>query len=281
MAVATPTSWPTVVVPPLLPTLAATPVATPMPATTTTPAPVPTSAPLTSLTTATATVVGRAAPTREQVSTPTPTPVPPANPSPTPIPPPSEFGEFWNRAKVGQDGEPFPSCGDSIFTHPVVEPDDATPFLWVEDVYPHEQMVYWATPRLNDEGFQPAGVLNSEQVQLYAPADIYFMQVWRGVRESHDGGTSEDWGKLTVICDGYSLSWGHVGRPIEEILDAVRKTVPVEWSSCPMSTSEEALVTTEVGDCVWRVFFNPPISAGTPSGNPAASQRDLTLVFSC
>lgn len=31
-----------------------------------------------------------------------------------------------------------------------------------------------------------------------------------------------------------------------------------------MSTTEEALVTTEVGECRWNLFFNPPIRAGTP-----------------
>ena len=194
----------------------------------------------------------------------TPSPFPTATPSPIPIPAPSGSEIFWNRAKVGEDGEPFPSCGDSIFTHHVVDPENATPFFWVEDVYPHEHMIYWATPRLNEEDFQPGGLPNTEQVQLYAPADIYSMQVRRTVRESGDGGTYEEWSNLTVICEGYSLFWGHLGKPPKEILVEVRKHVPVSWSNCPVSTTEDALVTTEVGTCVWRVFFDPPISAGMP-----------------
>ena len=211
----------------------------------------------------------------EVEATATPSPVPTATPSPTPIPAPI----FWNRAKVGQDGEPFPSCGDSIFTHHVVDPENATPFFWVEDVYPHEHMIYWATPRLNEEGFQPGGVPNTEQVQLYAPADIYRMQVWRIVRESGDGGTYEEWKNLTVICEGYSMFWSHLGKPPEEILVEVRKSVPVSWSDCPVSTTEEALVTTEVGSCVWRVFFDPPISAGTPIWKSSGYTTGFDLGF--
>ncbi len=164
---------------------------------------------------------------------------------------------------VGEDGKLLPSCGDSIFTHPVVDPEDATPFFWENKGYPHDHMVYWATRQLNEE-FPAAGVPASEQVQLYAPADIYFMNFGRIVRESHDGGIYEEWGPYTNICEGHSLFWGHVGRPVEEILDNFKKTVPVEWTDCPASTTEEALVTTEVGECRWNVFFDPPISAGTP-----------------
>ena len=189
--------------------------------------------------------------------------VPTATPSPTPIPTPSESEEFWNRAMVGDDGEPFPSCGHSIFTHPVVDPEDATSFFWESYGYPHDHMVYWSTRQLSEK-FPAAGVPASEQVQLYAPADIYFMNFGRTVLESHDGGTFEDWGIYTIICEGYSLFWAHVGRPIDEILNNFRRTVPVEWTDCPVSTTEEALVTTEVGHCRWNVFLNPPINAGTP-----------------
>lgn len=249
VAVETPATLPTAVAPTLLPAIHATPLNTSMPATT--PAPVPTVAP---------------APTPPTIAAPelSPTPLPRPALSPTPIPSPSESEGFWNQANVGQDGEPIPSCGDSIFTHRVVDTGDATPFFWVEDVYPHEHMVYWTTPRLNEGSFQPAGIPNTEQVQLYAPADIYFMQVWRIVDESYGGGTFEDWKMSTTICNGYRLNFGHVGRPVEEILVEVRKTVSVDWSDCPVSTTEEALVTTRAGSCVWRVFFDPPISAGTP-----------------
>ena len=188
-----------------------------------------------------------------------------ATPSPTPVPAPSESEEFWNRAGVGQDGKPFPGCGDSIFNHALVDPEDATPFFLVENVYPHSHMVYWSTRQLNDEfPAHLAGVPASEQVQLFAPADIYSMQVWRTVRESHDGGTYEDWAINTEICGGYRLTFGHVGTPIDEILVMVGKAVPRDWSDCPVSKTEDALVTTRVGSCVWRVFFNPPISAGAP-----------------
>ncbi len=124
-------------------------------------------------------------------------------------------------------------------------------------------MVYWATRKLNKE-FPAAGIPASEQVQVYAPADIYFMNFGRSILESQDGGTYEEWGAYTIICEGYSLFWSHVGRPVEEILDIFRKTAPVEWTDCPVSTTEEALVTTELGQCRWNVFINPPISAGTP-----------------
>ena len=183
-----------------------------------------------------------------------------SNASPTPVPTP-----FWNQARVGEDGEPLPSCGDSIFTHPVVDPEDANPFFLGNKVYPHDHMVYWGTRKLYERDSPPAaGVPGVEQVQLYAPADIYFIEFWRIVLESHDGGTYEDWGITATICEGYSLGWGHVGRPVEEILGAFSKTVPIDQSDCPASTIEEALVTTEVGVCRWRVFFNPPIKAGTP-----------------
>jgi len=197
------------------------------------------------------------------MATPSQTPVPTATPSQTPFPAPSESEEFWNRAVVRKDGEPLPPCGDSIFTYPVVDPEDATPFFWEKYGYPHDHMVYWGTRQLNEE-FPAAGVPASKQVQLYAPADIYFMNFGRIVREAHDGGTYEEWGPYTIICEGHVLFWGHVGRPVEEILDKFRKTVPVEWTDCPVSSTEEALVTTEVGECRWNLYFNPLIKAGTP-----------------
>ena len=90
------------------------------------------------------------------------------------------------------------------------------------------------------------------------------MNFGRSVGESHDGGTYEEWGVYTLICGGYSLFWGHVGRPIEEILDQFRTTDPVEWTDCPVSTAEQASVTTEIGHCRWFMKLDPPISAGTP-----------------
>jgi len=187
----------------------------------------------------------------------------PTKASLTPIPTPSTSEEFWNRAMLGEDGKPLPSCGDSIFTHPVVDPKDATPFFLVNKGYPHDHMVYWRTRKLYEVD-PPAGVPGWAQVQLFAPADIYFTKVWRNVHESHDGGTYEEWGAYTIICEGYNLVWGGFGRPVEEILYNFRTTVPVEWTDCPASTTEEALVTTEVGECRWDVFLNPPIKAGTP-----------------
>lgn len=89
----------------------------------------------------------------------------------------------------------------------------------------------------------------------------------------------EDWQVKTGICEGYRLIFGHVDRPIEKILVEVRKTVPRDWSSCPVATTEEALVTIRAGSCVWRVFFNPPIAAGTPVWRSSgyASGFDLGL----
>ena len=201
----------------------------------------------------------------EVVVTATPSPVPTATPSPTPSPTSSESELDWNWAAVGEDGESLPSCGDSIFTHPVVDPDDATPFFLVNKGYPHDHMVYWGTRKFYQrESPPPTGVLGTEQVQLYAPADIYYMSVWRIVNESHDGGTFEEWAIGASICEGYTLGWGHLGRPVEEILVEVRKVVPRDSSECPVSTTEEALVTTRVVFCRWGVFFNPPFRAGTP-----------------
>ena len=93
---------------------------------------------------------------------------------------------------VGEDGGPLPSCGDSIFTHPVVDPENATPFFWEKMGYPHGHMVYCATRQLNEGSFQPDGVPNAEQVQLFAPPDIYFMNFGRTVSESSDGGMYEE-----------------------------------------------------------------------------------------
>ena len=201
----------------------------------------------------------------EVVVTATPGPVPTAKPSSTPIPSPTPRPtEFWNRSLVFEEGKLPPSCGDSIFTHPVVDPEDATPSFSVNKVYPHSHMVYMGTRVLDEGKSRLEGVHYSEQVQLYAPADIYHMQVWRTVRESHDGGSYEDWAIKADICEGSVLIFGHVGRPIEEILVEVRKADIARWSDCPVSTTEEALATPRVGSCVWGVFFNPPISAGTP-----------------
>ena len=140
-----------------------------------------------------ATIEARVNPAKASLSVPTAVPLPStATPSPTPIPSPTpEPTEFWNRAMVGEDGEPLPSCGDSIFTHPVVDLEDATPFFLVNKGYPHDHMVYWGTRKFYErESPPPVGVRGTEQVQLYAPADIYYMQVSRIVNESHDGGLS-------------------------------------------------------------------------------------------
>ncbi len=249
-ATATPMPMPTH--PPTAMVVAAqTPIPTPLPISTPAQAPTATAA---------------AGPTLTPTSTPKPTPT--ATPvflTPTSTPGTSKLD--WNWAQVGADGKPLPSCGDSIFTHPVVDLEDAIPFFWEGHGYPHDHMVYWSTRELNrglDDEFPAAGVPASEQVQLYAPADIYIMNFGRSVREAQDGGTYEEWGPYTIICEGYSLFWAHVGRPVEEILDKFRHSVPVEWTDCPASTGEEALVTTEVGECRWKVYFNPPIPAGTP-----------------
>ena len=194
----------------------------------------------------------------------TPTPVPAATPTSTPTPAPQESEKFWNRAIVGPNGEPLPSCGDPMFTHPLVAPEEATPFLFVEDVYPHSHIVYWRTRKLYGREPPPAGVLHSDPVQLYATADIHSMQVWRIVLESDVEGTFDDWQIKADICDGYRLIFGHIGSPIQEILDEVKKATPRDWSDCPVATTEEALVITNAGYCVWDVVFDPPISAGTP-----------------
>ncbi len=232
------------------PTPTPTPALTPSPTVTPTPNMLPTATPTPTL-----------PPTFAPTSTVTPSPT--ATPTSTATSTPSDPEPFWNRAKVGEDGEPLPSCGGSIFTHPVVDPEDATPFFWEKGGYPHGHVVYRGTREFSEEA-PLAGVPVSEQVQLYAPADIYFMNFGRDVRESHDGGTYEEWGVYTIICEGYSLFWGHVGTPIEEVLDNFRTTAPVEWTDCPASTTEEALVTTEIGHCRWNMFLDPPIKAGTP-----------------
>ena len=235
---------------------------------------------------------------------PTPTSIPTSTPIPTPVPtliakaeelynpgatepakanPPQEaqipvqqnavMGKeqaiFWNHRQPG-----FPDCtSDFKFSHHLANPEDVvTMFFGLGGhIEPHEHMLYWQS--------QPAGNITSaigetrhfsEKIQLYAPADIYRVDLGYANKTTNDGEKYVEWGGYLYTCNGHQLMLGHIGEPSEEMLAVLAETQP----TCGLLSSYNP----EPG-CTW--LLDTFIPSGTPifrnSGYTGAFDFGLSL----
>ena len=112
---------------------------------------------------------------------------------------------FWNEPRwpVTQ------KCnGNFQFTHKLAEPKVIMQIMFGpgSHVWPHEHMTYWAVA-------DDAGI-----VQLYAPTDIYRIDVGTGSLSDLERDPYTEWGGMLYLCDGHALGLGHVAEPSDEIL---------------------------------------------------------------
>ena len=115
---------------------------------------------------------------------------------------------FWNERPPG-----LPDCqGDFKFTHHLIDPKNVSQIMFGpgSHIAPHEHMAYWGlwgpenkgvdlfnpdanpTPVTNISSEKPLHV--SYQVQLFAPIDIYRIDVREGSRLTPDGTEYIEWG---------------------------------------------------------------------------------------
>ena len=218
-------------------------------------------------------------------------------------PKPSGDAVFWN-APTGDRS--LPACDKPFrFTHPIVELTNGFQ-MWFgpgSHVAPHNHMAYWGTPGLQEEelnnpdkspsnsddekvvqGPTPTPISvsqQSERVQIYAPADVFKVDLRRAVLETQDGGTYVEWGGYLFLCDSHVVMLGHVDQPSDELVEVLREIGPasVESRNCS-GTIDEVLESRMVGRCRWN--FNTFIPAGTPlilsSGYFAGFDFGLQLV---
>ena len=159
--------------------------------------------------------------------TPTPVPTLPATTSPETAATAqqktetTEQGEdFWN--KPMWDG--LPECTtDFGFSHQLVAPKDVMEIMFGpgSHVWPHEHMTYWGV----------AG-----EVQLYAPTDIFRIDLRTGSLSDLERDPYTEWGVALYLCDGHALGLGHVAEPSDVILailaDAERECdVGCRWNT--------------------------------------------------
>jgi hypothetical protein len=170
-----------------------------------------------------------------------------------------------------------------MFTHPIVELTDGFQSFFGpgSHVAPHEHMAYWATPEVDEhELFNPDAVetlpdsadtesvpgpsdppdrvsQTSERVQLYAPGDLFKLDIRRVVLPTGDGGTYVEWGGYLWLCDAHMIMLGHVAQPSDELIELLREVEP----NCG-GTTDEVLESTALGGCGWN--FRAFIPGGTP-----------------
>ncbi len=157
--------------------------------------------------------------------TPTPAIVPSTSEEPAATTPPTATPSTtaWTRS----DGSPLPPCdGKFAFTAALVDPDDVESVMFHPGghITPHEHMAYWSTGDSTD----PTGLLRSNQVQLTAPADFFVVGLGWEHRGDGEGGSYLEWGGYVTFCDGHGASFGHVGRPTDELLGILESGIVVE-----------------------------------------------------
>ena len=173
------------------------------------------------------------------LSKPTFTPVLPTTaPTGTPtqvIPTPIETTPSIDRAREEQEAlfwnepmwEGLPECTTEFgFSHQLVAAESVGQIMFGpgSHVWPHEHMTYWTVA---DE----AGM-----VQLYAPTDIFRIDLRTGSLSDLERDPYTEWGVALYLCDGHALGLGHVAEPSDVILailaDAERECdVGCRWNT--------------------------------------------------
>ncbi|MCL0044114.1 hypothetical protein M1N24_01105 [Dehalococcoidia bacterium] len=161
----------------------------------------------------------KAALTAVPTATSTPILIPTASPTPivtTPgIDPTREEHDeaFWNKPMW----DVLTKCTtDFGFSHQLVAPKDIMQIMFGPGghVWPHEHMTYWAV----------AGEM--AVVQLYAPADIFRIDVRTGSLSDLEEDPYTEWGGDLYLCDGHTLVLGHIAEPSDVILAILADAEP-------------------------------------------------------
>lgn len=121
---------------------------------------------------------------------------------------------FWNEPMW--DG--LPKCTtDFGFSHQLVAPKDIMEIMFGpgSHVWPHEHMTYWGV----------AGEAGGE-VQLYAPTDIFRIDLRTGSLSDLEDDPYTEWGGALYLCDGYTLGLGHIAEPSDVILSILVDAEP-------------------------------------------------------
>jgi hypothetical protein len=163
----------------------------------------------------------------------TPTEIPPTTQSPIPssiaataqqkTEKTEQGGNFWN--KPMWDG--LPECTtDFGFSHQLVAAESVGQIMFGPGghVWPHEHMTYWAVAEETDV------------VQLYAPTDIFRIDMRTGSLSDLEEDPYTEWGGALYLCDGHMLGLGHIAEPSDEVLailaDAERECdVGCRWNT--------------------------------------------------
>jgi len=161
---------------------------------------------------------------------------------------------FWNERP-----DDFPDCTtDFKFSHPLANPKDVKHMFFGlgGHIEPHEHMLYWESDQLKDlQDVSGERRYVSRRIQLYAPTDIYRVDVGYANRSTEEGDKYVEWGGYLYICNGHQLMLGHIGEPSDEILDVLKEGE----STC--GEVSEGSPKSETG-CNWNM--DTFIPAGTP-----------------
>ena len=173
-----------------------------------------------------------------------PTPTATLEPSPTSVPTPLptqavNTDPFWNEHMYPVTQKCTGSFG---FTHMLVDVADVGS-IGVSPgghIAPHDHMAYWGTTYIENQPQKSDGEKqSSEKVQLYSPADIFFISL---------GKNNKEWGGTLFTCDGHGIIIGHVSDPSDELNLILSQNEPEP--EC------------DDNSCKWR--FPTFIPAGTP-----------------
>ena len=200
-------------------------------------------------------------PTQTTIVIPTSRPIP-ATVTPIPTPTPAithsvNANPFWNEPMYPVTQK----CTSSFqFTHQLVDLSDVDS-IGVSPgghIAPHGHMAYWGTAEIkNQQQKSDDEKQSSVKVQLYSPADIFFVSLGKNNRKELGG--------ALVTCDGHVIEIGHVSDPSDEFNLLLSQNEPEP--GCDNDS------------CRWR--FPTFIPAGTPlfksSGFTSGFDFGLTL----
>jgi hypothetical protein len=65
--------------------------------------------------------------------------------------------------------------------------------------------------------------LIAERVQLYAPADFFYIRLGKETRSTPEGKSYVEWGGTFATCNGHRVGFGHIAEPSDELLAILDK----------------------------------------------------------
>ena len=175
---------------------------------------------------------------------------------------------FWNEPLQGWGGTP--ACASEMkFTHPLISDTDGWGLMTGPNkASPHNHMVYWGVPNLEeDPTFE--GQVNQTR-QIYAPTDFYYVDI-RQQFKGAEPNSYEEWGAYFYTCDGYGVSFGHVGEPSVEL----KNILGMKEGDCPIDLDKDPcglnFTRSENGAEIWEYDEDFSQSNGeivVPAGTP-------------